>query len=53
MSEDSPPWRHVVEHLLFPEIKLRLLVPKEFGQDNRIILQLTTLEQLYKVFERC
>ncbi|KAF7414045.1 hypothetical protein HZH68_002534 [Vespula germanica] len=45
-------WKYVTEHILYPAIKESLLPPKHFAHDSTI-LQITSLPDLYKVFERC
>ena len=45
-------WQHVVEHVLYPAIKKTLLPPRECLNDKTII-QVANLPDLYKVFERC
>jgi DNA mismatch repair protein MLH1 len=45
-------WKWLKEHVLFPAIRKNLLPPKRFSTDNSI-LKLTSLPDLYKVFERC
>ena len=42
----------LVEHLLFPALKSHFIGPKEFA-DNGLIVELTHLPELYKIFERC
>ena len=50
VTEDN--WKHVTEHILFTAIKESLLPPKTFRSDSTI-LQIASLPELYKVFERC
>ena len=45
-------WRHIVEHIVFPAIKRRLLPPKDCLSDKTLV-QVANLPDLYKVFERC
>jgi len=45
-------WKYVTEHVLYPAIKESLLPPKHFAHDSTI-LQIASLPDLYKVFERC
>ncbi|XP_018340393.1 PREDICTED: DNA mismatch repair protein Mlh1 [Trachymyrmex septentrionalis] len=45
-------WKYVTEHVLYPAIKESLLPPKHFAHDSTI-LQIASLPNLYKVFERC
>ncbi|XP_019615504.1 PREDICTED: DNA mismatch repair protein Mlh1-like isoform X1 [Branchiostoma belcheri] len=51
-SEDSKSWKWTVEHALFPAFRSSLLPPKTFAED-RSVLQIANLPDLYKVFERC
>ncbi|XP_072751123.1 DNA mismatch repair protein Mlh1 [Anoplolepis gracilipes] len=45
-------WKYIIEHVLYPAIKESLLPPKHFAHDSTI-LQIASLPDLYKVFERC
>ena len=45
-------WRNIVEHVVFPAIKRRLLPPKDCLSDKTLV-QVANLPDLYKVFERC
>lgn len=45
-------WKYITEHVLYPAIKESLLPPKHFAHDSTI-LQIASLPNLYKVFERC
>lgn len=45
-------WKHMTEHILYSAIKESLLPPKHFAHDSTL-LQLASLTDLYKVFERC
>ena len=45
-------WKFMLEHVLFPEIKLYLIPDKDVSNDGTI-LQIADLHDLYKVFERC
>lgn len=45
-------WKYVTEHILYPAIRESLLPPKPFAHDSTI-LQIASLPNLYKVFERC
>ena len=49
-EETNGDW--LMEHVLLPEIRQSLLPPSTFLTDGTI-LQLTSLPELYKVFERC
>ncbi|XP_035172234.1 DNA mismatch repair protein Mlh1 isoform X2 [Oxyura jamaicensis] len=48
----SPPWKWIVEHVVYKAFRTYLLPPKHFTDDGNI-LQLANLPDLYKVFERC
>lgn len=50
-SENSN-WRWVVENSFYPAIKKYFIPPKNFI-DNGVILEIASLTNLYKVFERC
>ncbi|XP_065215120.1 DNA mismatch repair protein Mlh1 isoform X1 [Planococcus citri] len=45
-------WTWTLEHVLYPAIKKHLLPSKKLFND-RAVLQIASLPQLYKVFERC
>jgi len=45
-------WEHTVEHILFPAIR-KLLVPPSECERDRTLVQVASLPELYKVFERC
>ncbi|XP_066903081.1 DNA mismatch repair protein Mlh1 [Halyomorpha halys] len=45
-------WKWTLEHILVPALKKTLLPPKHFAEDGTMLL-LTSLPDLYKVFERC
>ncbi|XP_014250144.1 DNA mismatch repair protein Mlh1 isoform X2 [Cimex lectularius] len=51
-ENDDNEWRKTIEHVVYPAIKKTLLPPKKFAED-KTILQLASLPDLYKVFERC
>ncbi|KAJ8682995.1 hypothetical protein QAD02_018787 [Eretmocerus hayati] len=50
ITNDS--WKHVTEHILYSAIKESLLPPEDFLHDSTI-LEIASLPELYKVFERC
>lgn len=50
ITEDS--WKHTTEHVIYTAIRDSLLPPKSFCTDSSI-LQIASLPELYKVFERC
>ena len=41
-----------VEHLLFPALKSHFIGPDDLS-DGRLIVELSQLPELYKIFERC
>lgn len=43
---------HLMEHIIFPKIQSHLQPPQKFLTDGTFI-KLTSLQELYKVFERC
>jgi len=45
-------WKEVVETILYPAIKSKLLPPESFDESNTI-MKLTDVHDLYRVFERC
>lgn len=45
-------WKTVVETVLYPAMKSKLLPPEIFD-DSNMIMKLTDVHDLYKVFERC
>lgn len=45
-------FNHIMQHIIFPKIRQSLVPPKKFLTDGTL-LKLTSLQQLYKVFERC
>lgn len=49
---DKKEWEWMLEHVVFPAVRKSLLPPKSFDEES-VILQLTSLPELYKVFERC
>lgn len=51
-SHEGHDWKWTTEHILLPAIKKTLLPPKHFAEDGTMLL-LTSLPELYKVFERC
>ncbi|CAI9582275.1 unnamed protein product [Staurois parvus] len=52
LAQDAPSWRWTTEHVLYKAFRTHLQPPKHFAED-RCILQLANLSDLYKVFERC
>jgi len=53
-ASDEPglTWQHTVEYVLYPAIRKLLLPPKECLND-RTLVQVANLPDLYRVFERC
>ncbi|ODN00773.1 DNA mismatch repair protein Mlh1 [Orchesella cincta] len=51
-STNGQSWKWTIEHVVYPEIKKCLLPPKIFAEDSTVAV-LTSLPDLYKVFERC
>ncbi|XP_054016296.1 DNA mismatch repair protein Mlh1 isoform X2 [Hylaeus anthracinus] len=51
-THNTHDWKYITEHVLYSAIKESLLPPKHFSHDSTI-LQIASLPDLYKVFERC
>ncbi|KAH8918926.1 MutL 1 [Atractiella rhizophila] len=49
-KEEDPPWE--IEHLLFKALKMYFVAPKTLRELD-LLVELTSLESLYKTFERC
>ncbi|KAG5682391.1 hypothetical protein PVAND_011744 [Polypedilum vanderplanki] len=49
---DEKDYHRLMEDIIFPKIRSSLLPPKEFLHDTTFI-KLTSLQDLYKIFERC
>lgn len=45
-------WHWTLEHVLYPAVKKYLLPTKQLFE-KRAVLQIASLPELYKVFERC
>ena len=45
-------WKWTVEHIIYPSIK-QVLLPPSKTENDRSVIQLANLPDLYKVFERC
>lgn len=45
-------WMWSVEHVIYPALKNNFMPPKEF-ESNKSFLEIASLPNLYKVFERC
>lgn len=52
LASDEKNYNYLTEHLIFPKIQKSLLPPAKFANDGTF-LKLTSLQELYKVFERC
>lgn len=52
LTSNDKEFNYIMEHIIFPEIRKSLNPPKEFATDTTF-LKLTSLQELYKVFERC
>ncbi|GMR42922.1 hypothetical protein PMAYCL1PPCAC_13117, partial [Pristionchus mayeri] len=50
--DSSTKWKSVVENLLMPKVKERLLPPSRWTE-SEILTPLTSVHDLYKIFERC
>jgi DNA mismatch repair protein MLH1 len=50
-SEEEKAERWQIEHVLFPTIRKNLLAPKSLLE--RDVVQVASLPDLYRVFERC
>ncbi|XP_039093161.1 DNA mismatch repair protein Mlh1 isoform X1 [Hyaena hyaena] len=51
-AASANPWKWTVEHVVYKAFRAHLLPPKHFTEDGSV-LQLASLPDLYKVFERC
>lgn len=51
-EEKADDWKWTVEHVIYPTLKTSFLPPRKFG-DDKTIIQVANLPELYKVFERC
>lgn len=52
LSGDNKNYNYLIEHVIIPKIQKFLLPPTRFTSDGTF-LKLTSLQELYKVFERC
>uniref|UniRef100_A0A182R0Z6 DNA mismatch repair protein S5 domain-containing protein n=1 Tax=Anopheles farauti TaxID=69004 RepID=A0A182R0Z6_9DIPT len=52
LTKPETEYRWELEHVIFPTLRNQLFPPKEFAR-NGCLLQLTSLPELYRVFERC
>ena len=46
-------WKEVFELILYPALKKRLLPQKRENDKDQLFIKVTSLPELYKVFERC
>ncbi|KAJ8917366.1 hypothetical protein NQ315_002390 [Exocentrus adspersus] len=51
-GEEGKDWKWVTEHVVYPAVKDFFIPPKSFTE-NAAILEIASLPNLYKVFERC
>ncbi|CAG9770714.1 unnamed protein product [Ceutorhynchus assimilis] len=51
-NENGKSWKWIVEYLLYPVVKEFFIPPRSFTE-NAAILEIASLPNLYKVFERC
>lgn len=49
-SEENIHWRSLIENVLFPRVKSRIFATKQLEAH---VKELTNLDKLYKIFERC
>ncbi|XP_050081167.1 DNA mismatch repair protein Mlh1 [Anopheles maculipalpis] len=52
LTKPDAEYRWELEHVIYPAVRNQLIPPKEFTT-NGCLLQLTSLPELYRVFERC
>uniref|UniRef100_A0A182N345 DNA mismatch repair protein S5 domain-containing protein n=1 Tax=Anopheles dirus TaxID=7168 RepID=A0A182N345_9DIPT len=52
LTKPEAEYRWELEHVIYPAVRNYLIPPKEFSR-NGCLLQLTSLPELYRVFERC
>uniref|UniRef100_A0A182PGE2 DNA mismatch repair protein S5 domain-containing protein n=1 Tax=Anopheles epiroticus TaxID=199890 RepID=A0A182PGE2_9DIPT len=52
LTKPEKEYRWELEHVLYPAVRNYLIPPKEFTK-NGCLLQLASLPELYRVFERC
>lgn len=50
LSHDDDEWKYTVEHVFYDKLKSHLIPSSKF---DKSILQVASLSNLYKVFERC
>ncbi|XP_035893996.1 DNA mismatch repair protein Mlh1 [Anopheles stephensi] len=52
LTKPDAEYRWELEHVIYPAVRNQLIPPKEFSK-NGCLLQLASLPELYRVFERC
>ena len=52
-SSDKQQWKEVLELILYPALKKRLLPQKMENDEEILFIKVASLPELYKVFERC
>ncbi|XP_049293276.1 DNA mismatch repair protein Mlh1 [Anopheles funestus] len=52
LTKPTKEYRWELEHVIYPAVRNQLIPPKEFSK-NGCLLQLASLPELYRVFERC
>lgn len=52
LTTDDKEFNYVMEHIIFPEFRKNLNPPAELANDGTF-LKMTSLQELYRVFERC
>lgn len=52
LASDDKSYNYLIEHIVIPKIQKCLIPPTKFANDGTF-LKLTSLQELYKVFERC
>ena len=52
-SSDKEQWKEILELILYPALKRRLLPQKMEHNEEQLFVKVASLPELYKVFERC
>ena len=52
-KENKEKWKEVLELILYPALKKRLLPQKMEHDEEKLFIKVASLPELYKVFERC
>ena len=52
-TDSHDKWKEVFELILYPALKKRLLPQKRENDKDQLFIKVTSLPELYKVFERC